>query len=157
EEKAIASVGRALYDAFIRGYTQKQWEVDPRRLPPEIITRLPVRLNYNDFYFSDTYEGIPLGGYAAVFDRLLGGAKIRLVTGCDYFRIKDQLSPRALVIYTGPLDAYYGFRYGLLGWRTLKLELDRLPIADFQGTTVMNYADLDVSYTRIHEFKHYHP
>jgi UDP-galactopyranose mutase len=157
EEKVISLIGRSLYDALIRGYTQKQWEADPRELPPEIIARLPLRLNYDSFYFSDTFEGIPIDGYAAVFHKILRSDKIKVVTNCDYFAIRSQLSPRALTVYTGPVDAYYDFRFGVLGWRTLDLQVERLPIRDFQGTAVMNYADLDVDFTRIHEFKHYHP
>jgi UDP-galactopyranose mutase len=157
EEKAISLIGRPLYDAFVRGYTHKQWETDPRDLPAETITRLPVRLNYNDFYFSDTYEGIPLDGYARIFNHLLDHERIVLKTQCDYFDIADQLSPNAVIVYTGPVDAFYRFHLGPLGWRTLDLELERPATGDFQGTTVMNYADTDVRYTRIHEFRHYHP
>jgi UDP-galactopyranose mutase len=157
EEKAISLIGRPLYEAFIRGYTQKQWEVDPRELPAETISRLPVRLSYNDFYFGDTHEGIPVDGYAAIFERMLCHDKIVIKTGCDYFAIAEQLSPTALTVFTGPIDAFYQFKLGPLGWRTLDLELERLPIGDYQGTTVMNYADTDVRFTRIHEFRHYHP
>jgi len=157
EEKAISLIGRRLYEAFIRGYTQKQWETDPRLLPPGIISRLPVRLNYNDFYFSDRFEGIPLDGYAHIFERMLNHPKITIHTRCDYFTIATEISPNAIVVYTGPVDAYFDCRFGNLGWRTLDLELERIPVADFQGTAVMNYADLDVGFTRIHEFKHYHP
>jgi UDP-galactopyranose mutase len=157
EEKAISLIGRPLYEAFIRGYTQKQWEVDPRQLPAETISRLPVRLGYNDFYFSDSHEGIPLEGYARIFERMLHHDKIVMKTGCDYFGIVDQLSPDALTVYTGPIDEYFRYRLGPLAWRTLDLELERLPIGDFQGTTVMNYAETAIPFTRIHEFRHYHP
>ena len=157
EEKAISLIGRQLYEAFIRGYTQKQWNIDPKLLPAETINRLPVRLNYNDFYFSDRFEGIPLDGYARLFQRMLDHPKITIMTQCDYFAIAKEISPDAAIVYTGPVDAYFGHRLGRLGWRTLDLELERLPLSDFQGTTVMNYADLDVGFTRIHEFKHYHP
>ncbi len=157
EEKAISLIGRRLYEAFIQGYTQKQWNIDPQLLPAETINRLPVRLNYNDFYFSDQFEGIPLEGYARLFQRMLNHPKITIMTQCDYFAIVKEISPNAAIVYTGPVDAYFGHRLGRLGWRTLDLELERLPLSDFQGTTVMNYADLDVGFTRIHEFKHYHP
>ena len=157
EEKAISLVGRPLYEAFIRGYTQKQWETDPRELPAETITRLPVRLGYNDFYFGDTHEGIPRDGYTAIFERMLRHDRITVKTGCDYFAVADRLSPAALIVFTGPIDAFYRFQLGQLGWRTLDLDLERLPIEDFQGTTVMNYADTDVRFTRIHEFRHFHP
>jgi UDP-galactopyranose mutase len=157
EEKAISLIGRQLYEAFIRGYTQKQWNIDPKLLPAETINRLPVRLNYNEFYFSDRFEGIPLEGYARLFQRMLDRPKITIMTRCDYFAIANEISPNAVIVYTGPVDAYFGHCLGRLGWRTLDLELERLPLSDFQGTAVMNYADLDVGFTRIHEFKHYHP
>jgi UDP-galactopyranose mutase len=156
EEQAISLIGRRLYEAFIHGYTQKQWETDPRLLPPDIITRLPVRLNYNDFYFSDRFEGIPINGYTRIFERMLNHPKITVQTGCDYFTISGEISANAVVVYTGPVDAFFDYRLGELGWRTLDLELERIPVADFQGTAVMNYADLDVGFTRVHEFKHYH-
>ncbi len=126
-------------------------------MPPDIITRLPVRSNYNDFYFSDRFEGIPVDGYATIFERMLGHPKITVKTDCDYFSIAEQISSSAVIVYTGPVDAFFDYRLGKLGWRTLDLELERMPIADFQGAAVMNYADLDVGFTRIHEFKHYHP
>ena len=157
EEKAIALIGRPLYEAFIRGYSLKQWQTDPRELPAETIARLPVRLGYNDFYFSDTHEGIPLDGYARIFERMLRHEKIMVETGCDYFTVADRLSATALVVYTGPIDQYFQCRLGALAWRTLDLELERPPVSDFQGTTVMNHADTDVRFTRIHEFRHYHP
>jgi len=157
EEKAISLIGRGLYDAFIRGYTQKQWGTDPRLLPAEIITRLPVRSGYNDFYFSDRFEGIPIDGYAQIFQRMLHHDKITVKTPCDYFAIASEISPKAVIVYTGPVDAYFDYRLGELGWRTLDLELERVSVPDFQGTSVMNYADLDVDFTRIHEFRHYHP
>jgi UDP-galactopyranose mutase len=157
EEKAISLIGRPLYEAFIRGYTEKQWATDPRLLPAEIITRLPVRFDYNDRYFSDTYEGIPVGGYTRIFERMLHHNKIIVRTGCDYREIAAQLGPQALVVYTGPIDAFYQYKLGPLGWRTIDLELDRPPVGDFQGTTVVNYSDIDVPFTRIHEFRHYHP
>ena len=157
EDKAISLIGKPLYEAFVRGYTQKQWETPLPNLPADIITRLPVRLNYNDFYFSDPYEGIPLNGYAAIFDRMLSNDKIRIQTGCDYFEVADQLAPDALKIYTGPIDAYFGYDIGFLGWRTIDLELERVPVPDWQGASVMNYPDLDVAFTRIHEFRHLHP
>ena len=157
EEKAISLIGRRLYEAFVRGYTQKQWETDPKELPANIISRLPVRFSCNDFYFNDHYEGLPLDGYGKVFERMLSSKNIHVELNCDFFDIRDRLSPEALVIYTGPIDRFYEFRHGMLGWRTLDFELERLPIADFQGAAQVNYADTDVAFTRIHEFKHLHP
>jgi len=157
EEKAVSLIGRRLYEAFIRGYTLKQWETDPKELPANIVSRLPVRFNYNDFYFSDHYEGLPVDGYAKIFERMLNPKNIHVELNCDFFDVRDQLSPDALIIYTGPIDRFYGYRHGALGWRTLDFELERLPVADYQGAAVVNYAETDFRYTRIHEFKHLHP
>ena len=157
EDKAISLVGRPLYQAFIEGYTRKQWETDLRDLPPEIITRLPVRFDYNDFYFSDPYEGIPVDGYAAIFDRMLHLPNIRTVTNCAYGDIAAQLHPEALVVYTGPIDAFYDHRFGPLGWRTLEFEYERPATGDHQGAAVVNYPDPEVPFTRVHEFRHLHP
>jgi UDP-galactopyranose mutase len=157
EEKAISLIGRPLYEAFVKGYTAKQWEADPTTLPSEIITRLPVRFSFNDFYFSDLYEGLPTIGYGAVFEKMLRHPFIETVTGCDYFEIKEQLGSQSLCVFTGPIDRYFDYKFGELGWRTLDLELERLEIDDFQGAAQVNYADLDARFTRIHEFKHLHP
>ena len=157
EEKAISLIGRPLYEAFVKGYTVKQWETAPTLLPPEIITRLPVRFNFNDFYFSDTHEGLPLNGYHALFDSMLMHPKIRVLTRCDFFEARDQISPGTQIIFTGAVDRYFGYRCGELAWRTLDFEIERLDTDDCQGAAVVNYPDLDVPFTRIHEFKHLHP
>ena len=157
EEKAISLVGRELYEAFIRGYTAKQWETDPRLLPAEVISRLPVRHNYNDFYFSDIYEGLPVDGYHAIFERIFADRRIRVVCNCDFFDMRARLRPDATVIYTGPIDRFYDYRFGPLGWRTLDFEVERPRVDDWQGASVVNYPDQDVAFTRIHEFKHLHP
>lgn len=157
EEKAVSLIGRPLYEAFIRGYTAKQWETDPSQLPPDIITRLPVRFSRNDFYFGDLYEGLPVDGYGTLFARLLDHPRIAVKLGCDFFAVRPDLPARATVIYTGPIDRYFDYRCGRLGWRTLDFETEGLAVDDYQGAAVMNYADTDVPYTRIHEFKHLHP
>jgi UDP-galactopyranose mutase len=157
EDKAIGSVGRTLYDLLIRGYTQKQWQTDPKKLSADIIGRLPVRLSFDDRYFADRYEGMPTGGYTAIFERMLKHPNICVQLGVDYFDVADQIDPRQLVIYTGPLDRFFGYRCGHLGWRTVDFEREAHDVADFQGAAVINYADEDVPYTRIHEFKHLHP
>ncbi len=157
EDKAISLIGRPLYEAFIAGYTRKQWETDLCALPADIITRLPVRFSYNDFYFSDPYEGIPLDGYTAIFERMLRLRNIEVLTRCDYFDVLDQIHPDALVVYTGPVDAFYGYRLGSLGWRTLDLDFERPDTGDYQGAAVVNYPDADVRFTRVHEFRHFHP
>ena len=157
EEKAISLIGRDLYEAFVQGYTAKQWETDPTLLPAEIITRLPVRFNFNDFYFNDIFEGLPVDGYHAIFDRIFANPKITTMTGVDFFDVRDQLRPGAVVIYTGPIDRYYDYRFGPLSWRTLDFEIERPAMDDYQGTSVINYPDRETPYTRIHEFKHLHP
>lgn len=157
EDKAIALIGRPLYEAFIRGYTKKQWQTDPRELPPDIITRLPVRFTFDNNYFSDRFEGLPVDGYTAVFKRMIDSPLIHIHTGVDFFDVRRRLGPGQLVAYTGPIDRYFEYRAGSLGWRTLDFEKEVVPVDDFQGTSVLNYADEDVPYTRVHEFKHLHP
>jgi len=157
EEKAISLIGRSLYEAFIKGYTEKQWQTDPRQLPGSIITRLPVRMTFNDRYFSDLYEGLPRDGYAAMFERMLSSSNIRVELNTDFHDLVHNVSPRQMVIYTGAIDRFFEYRCGRLGWRTLRFEREVLPTDDFQGTSVMNYADIEIPFTRIHEFKHLHP
>jgi UDP-galactopyranose mutase len=158
EEKAISLIGRPLYEAFIRGYTAKQWQTDPRELTPSIITRLPVRYNFNNRYFNDTYEGLPVDGYTAWLNRMADHPNIEVRCDVDYFDVRDQIPAGTPTVYTGPLDRYFDYSEGRLGWRTLDFEQEVLrDCGDFQGTSVMNYADEDVPYTRIHEFRHFHP
>lgn len=160
EEQAIAFVGRPLYEAFIRDYTRKQWGMDPRELSADIIKRLPVRANYDVNYFSDYRQGIPLTGYNSLFDRVLDHPNI--VVECNRSFTLSTLRTIGLpdttpVFYSGPLDALFDFAFGALPWRSLRFERTCLPMADFQGTSVVNYTGDDVPFTRIHEFKHYHP
>lgn len=157
EEKAISLIGRPLYEAFIRGYTVKQWQTDPKELGPEIISRLPVRFDFNSRYFSDTWEGLPIDGYANLLNAMATSHLINVQLGIDFFDVRDLVPKDLPVIYTGPVDRYFEYRHGVLGWRTLDLETEVLPVGDFQGTSVMNYADPDTAYTRIHEFRHLHP
>lgn len=162
EEKAISLIGRPLYEAFIKGYTAKQWQTDPTLLDPAIITRLPVRLTYENRYFTDTHEGLPLDGYGAWFERMLDNPLIDVRLGTDFFDGDQEFSKaravgRVPVVYTGPLDRYFDNAAGALAWRTLDLETEVVPVPDFQGTSVMNYSDPEVPYTRIHEFAHFHP
>jgi len=157
EEKAIALIGRPLYDAFIRGYTAKQWQTDPKTLDPSIISRLPVRYSFDSEYFNDDFQGIPTDGYSAWLQRMIRNPLIDLVTGIDYFHVKEHVSKNQLTIYTGPLDRFFDFKFGELSWRTLDLETEVVKTGDFQGTSVVNYADESVPFTRIHEFRHYHP
>ncbi|MDE2333573.1 MAG: UDP-galactopyranose mutase [Rhodospirillales bacterium] len=153
EEKAISLVGRPLYEAFIRGYTQKQWQTDPTRLPASIITRLPVRYNFDNRYFNDTFQQMPEHGYTAIFERMLAGANIAVHLGVDWFAVRAA-APDLPVVYTGPIDRYFDERLGRLGWRTIDFAHE-VHDGDFQGCAVMNYADADVAWTRIAEFKHF--
>lgn len=157
EEKAVSLIGRPLYEAFIRGYTIKQWEKDPKELAAEIITRLPVRYNYNNRYFDDAYEGIPLHGYARLFEKLLDHPKIELRLNTAWADLPPAERAASLVCHTGAIDEFFDYRLGRLEWRTLEFEAERPECSDYQGTAVMNYADSEVPYTRTHEFKHYHP
>ena len=156
EEKAISLVGRGLYDRMIRGYTAKQWGRDPKKLPESIINRLPVRYTYNDDYFDTPWQGIPADGFSAWFDRMLDHPKIEVRTGVDFFSVRDSIPRSALVVYTGKIDRLFDFRHGALEWRSLRFEVETVPVRDYQGTSVVNYGDPDVPWTRIHEFKHYH-
>jgi len=157
EDKAISLVGRPLYEAFVRGYTHKQWQTDPRELSADIITRLPVRYTFDNRYFNDTYEGLPVDGYAAWLTTMASTPGVDVRLGVDFFYVRDELPPTAPVVYTGALDRYFNYAEGSLAWRTLDFAQEVLPVEDFQGTPVMNYADEDVPWTRIHEFRHFHP
>lgn len=161
EDKAISLIGRPLYEAFFRGYTAKQWQTDPRELPGATVTRLPVRYTYDNRYFNDTHEGLPVDGYTAWIERLADHPNIEVRLNTDFFDTsqpvhKGNVAQNVPVLYTGPVDTYFG-NEGDLSWRTLDFEQEVLPVGDFQGTPVMNYADEDVPYTRIHEFRHFHP
>lgn len=157
EEKAISLIGRPLYEAFIRGYTAKQWQTDPKELGTNIITRLPVRYDFTNKWFSDTYEGLPVDGYTAWLDKMAAHENIEVRLNVDYFDVRARLPAATPTVYTGPLDRYFDYSQGRLSWRTVDFEQEVLPTGDFQGTSVMNYNDEDVPYTRIHEFRHFHP
>ncbi|SCB07953.1 UDP-galactopyranose mutase [Rhizobium hainanense] len=157
EEKAISLIGRPLYEAFIRGYTAKQWQTDPRDLPEHIITRLPVRYTFDNRYFNDKYEGLPVDGYTAIFERMLKHPKIQIALGVDFFSLKSSLPAGLPIVYTGPIDRYFDYSEGELGWRTIDFEKETLNTGDFQGMAVMNYADETIPYTRILEFRHFNP
>lgn len=157
EAKAISLIGKDLYEAFIKNYTAKQWQTDPRLLPQEIITRLPVRRNFNTRYFNDKYEGIPAEGYAQMVLNMARNPLIKVELNTDFFKIKDSIPENMPLIYTGEIDRYFDYKHGRLNWRTLDFEFEKVSVPDFQGTSVVNYSDLDVAFTRIHEFKHFHP
>lgn len=155
EDKAISLIGPELYGAFIRGYTLKQWQRDPRELPATLLNRIPLRFNYNSRYFSDKWEGLPLDGYGKLFARMTENMDV--ITGVDWKDAKKDMQRGSLVIYTGPIDEYFDYRLGRLDWRSVGFEVERHSLPDYQGTSVMNYADVEVPYTRIHEFRHLHP
>ena len=162
EEKAISLIGRPLYEAFIRDYTAKQWQTDPTELPAEVISRLPVRYNYDNRYFNDTHEGLPVDGYTAWIERMADHPNIDVKLSTDFFDESQPINKSATVgnvpvVYTGPVDRYFDYSAGELGWRTLDFEREVIGVGDYQGTSVMNYADASVPYTRIHEFRHFHP
>ncbi len=160
ETQAISFVGKPLYDAFIREYTRKQWGTDPKNLSADIIRRLPVRASYDVNYFPDYRQGIPLSGYNSLFDRLLDhpNVSVRCRTGFHFGTVAELGLPAATpVFYSGPVDALFDYRFGALPWRSLRFETARVAVPDFQGTSVVNYTGAEVPYTRIHEFKHYHP
>jgi len=162
EEKAISLIGRPLYEAFIRDYTAKQWQTPTTELPAEVISRLPVRYTYDNRYFNDTHEGLPVDGYTAWLERMADHPLIEVRLSTDFFDESQPINKRAIVgqlpvVYTGPVDRYFDYAEGELSWRTLDFEQEVLPVGDFQGTSVMNYADAEVPYTRIHEFRHFHP
>jgi UDP-galactopyranose mutase len=158
EEKGISLVGRPLYEAFVKGYTAKQWQTDPTKLDASIISRLPVRYTFNNRYFNDTFEGLPVDGYTAWLEKMADHPNIEVRLNTDYFDVSDRIPAGTPTVYTGPLDRYFDNAEGELGWRTLDFEQDVLSdTGDFQGTPVMNYNDADVPFTRIHEFRHFHP
>lgn len=161
-DKGISLIGRPLYEAFIKHYTAKQWQTQPEELPASIISRLPVRYNYDNRYFNDKYEGLPVDGYAAWLERMAAHPNIEVHLNTDFFEPGHQYSRENVlgqipVVYTGPVDRYFDYAEGDLSWRTIDLEEEVLPIEDFQGCSVMNYPDADVPFTRIHEFRHFHP
>jgi len=157
EKWAISKVGKKIYDSLIRDYTHKQWQVAPNDLPSDIIARLPIRFNFDNRYFNDDFEGLPVDGYGNLFKRLLDHPRITVSLDTDYFDTPYFQNKSVKQIFSGPIDKYFDYRHGLLGWRTLDFSVERRDVGDFQGTSVMNFSDLDVPYTRIHEFKHLHP
>lgn len=157
EEKAISLIGRPLYEAFIKGYTAKQWQTDPTKLSADIITRLPVRYTFDNRWFNDTHEGLPVDGYTAWLERMADHPNIEVVLDTDYRDLAETFRGRVPVVYTGPVDEYFDHAEGRLSWRTVDLEASVRDVDDFQGTGVVNYNDQDVPYTRIIEFKHFHP
>lgn len=154
EEQAIALVGSDLYEKLIKGYTEKQWGRPCRELPASIIRRLPVRFIYDNNYFNDPHQGIPIEGYNTLIGKLLEGADVQLDT--DFFEKRPQLENMAdKIVYTGMIDEYYGHCFGKLEYRSLRFETEQLPMANYQGNAVVNYTDAETPYTRIIEHKHF--
>lgn len=158
EEKAISMIGRSLYQAFVKGYTTKQWQMNPRDLSPDIITRLPLRYNYDNRYFTDTWQGQPVDGYAAWLTRMAQHPNISVLVNVDWLTLHlPESFQKPLVVYTGPLDRYFSYVEGRLPWRTVDFEFKNLPVDDYQGVGVMNHNDESDPRTRTIEFKHFHP
>lgn len=154
EEHVLDMVGCDIYEKLVKGYTEKQWGKPCKDLPPSIMRRIPLRFTYDNNYFNDRFQGIPIGGYTPIFEKLLDGCDIALST--DYLSNKtyfDSISDR--VIFTGPIDAFYDYRYGPLEYRSLRFELEKLDCENFQGNAVVNYTDSIVPYTRCIEHKHF--
>ena len=152
EEQAISLVGRDIYEKLVKGYTEKQWGRDCKELPAFIIKRLPVRLTFDNNYFNALYQGIPIGGYTKMVENLLDGIEVRLNT--DYLEHKAELDTLAdKVVYTGPIDAYFGFKLGTLEYRSVRFENETLDIPNFQGNAAVNYTDRETPWTRIIEHK----
>lgn len=154
EEKVISKIGSELYEAFYLGYTKKQWGTDPKLLPIEMASRLPIRTTRNNRYFRDRYEGLPAESYGKFLTNMGTSQNIDFLLSTDYQEVKASIKPSTFIVYTGPIDQYFKYSNGRLGWRTLDFETTTLDMRDFQGTAVMNYPDIEVPFTRIHEYKH---
>jgi UDP-galactopyranose mutase len=154
EEWILSQVGEEIYHTFIYGYTKKQWNTEPKNLPAFIIRRLPIRLSFNDNYFTDKYQGIPINGYTDMIQNMLEGSHV--ILNVDYFANKELFDSYAkTVVYTGPIDTYFNYEFGKLNYRSLKFEHSILPTNDYQGNAIINYTDYNIPYTRIIEHKHF--
>jgi UDP-galactopyranose mutase len=154
EEQALSMVGSDIYELLIKGYTKKQWMKDPKDLPATIIKRLPLRFIYDNNYFNDKYQGIPIGGYTKLFENLLAGITVKTET--DYFDNREYFNSIAeKVVYTGKIDEFYGFEYGELEYRTLRFESELMQTSNYQGNAVVNYSAEEIPYTRTIEHKHF--
>ena len=154
EEQALSLAGPELYEAFFKHYTAKQWHRDPRELSADLLRRLPVRATYDTGYFADPHQGIPAAGYRKLFEAMLDSPRIEVRLNTEFTLADLSDVP---TYYSGAPDRLFDYRFGALPWRSLRFETSRAPVSDFQGNSVVNYCDADVPYTRIHEFKHYHP
>lgn len=154
EEQAIKLIGKTIYEKLVKGYTEKQWGMKATELPPFIIKRLPVRFTYDNNYFNDSYQGIPIGGYTQIIEKMLSKAEIR--TNCNFFENRKELESIAdKIIFTGPIDRFYDYKFGQLEYRSVRFETEILDTENFQGNAVVNYTEYEVPYTRIIEHKHF--
>jgi UDP-galactopyranose mutase len=154
EDWILSQVGEEIYETFVKGYTTKQWNKNPKDLPISIIKRLPIRTNFDDNYFFDKYQGIPKNGYTSLFENILKGIEVKLET--DYFDDRHKWNSMCeKVVYTGKIDQFYDYKFGELEYRSLKFENERLEIPDFQGCSIVNYTDIQIPITRITEHKHF--
>ena len=154
EEQAISLVGRTIYERLVKGYTEKQWGKRARELPAFIIKRLPVRFTYDNNYFNDSYQGIPIGGYTAIIEKMLQGIDVRL--NIDFIENREELEKIAnKIVYTGQIDKFYNYCYGELEYRSLRFETEILDMDNYQGNAVVNYTEYEIPYTRIIEHKHF--
>ena len=154
EEQAISLVGKTIYEKLVKGYTEKQWGRRCEELPSFIIKRLPVRFTYDNNYFNDLYQGIPIGGYTKIIEKMLDGIEVRL--NVNFFENRDELEKIAeKIVFTGPIDEYYNYCYGELEYRSLRFETETLDMENYQGNAVVNYTEYEIPYTRIIEHKHF--
>ena len=155
EDFALSEIGKELYEIFIKGYTTKQWNKPPCELPSFIIKRLPIRCNYDDRYFNDKYQGIPIDGYTAIFEKMLDHPNINVQINVDFFENKKEFINFSKIIYTGAVDQFYDYVFGELEYRSLRFENEIFEKEDFQGVSIINYTDQSVPFTRIIEHKHF--
>ena len=155
EDKAVSTIGRDLYEKFFKGYTKKQWGTDPKNLPEEIFNRIPIRLNFQNSYFSDKYQGVPVGTYGDLANNIADHPRIHLQLNRKWS--VDEMVEDSFYLYSGPIDELFDYQFGRLSWRGVKFEIEQVNIEDFQGNSVINYPEENVPFTRIHEFKHFKP
>ncbi len=154
EEQAISLVGTTVYEKLIKGYTEKQWGMSCKELPVSIIKRLPVRMVFDNNYFNNKYQGIPIGGYTQIIEKMLDGIEVKL--NCDFFENRSELQNIAeKIVFTGSIDQYYDYKFGYLEYRSVRFETEELDVDNYQGNAVINYTDKEVPYTRVIEHKHF--
>jgi UDP-galactopyranose mutase len=155
EDKAISLVGKELYKDFLYGYTIKQWGISPKKIPESILKRLPIRFNYNDNYYNDIYQGIPINGYTSLIDNILKHNSINVKLSLDFKKVN--VKNYSKIFYTGPIDEFFKYKYGRLNYRTVYWRKKTYKVEDFQGNAVINYNNVRIPYTRVIEFKHFEP